>query len=356
MTAFALMTAGCTGTVDDSSVTLKADVLEVDLATGEEVRFEVKSGEQDVTADSRIISNLADVPVKGNVFSPDTEGEFTFYAEYEGKQSDGVTVKVSDTRVATESKYERHVNIIELTGAWCINCPDGYQRMNAILNKFSMQKYADKIHIAAFHSNVEGKDELAVPQTQDIIKMFKGLAYPAFITDLRNVEGNYGILTDAGSGNLQPSIESSFRDYPAHCGVAVSSVMNGDKSKAVVTVKVASEWTSKYRVVLLVVEDYIRYSQKTPIYPDGQDDYQHRHVVRKVVTTYADQFTGEKITEFGDIKAGKEASRSWEVEVSDAWNLENTEIYALVLGDDGSVNNMNVCPVDGGNSGYNMKK
>ena len=125
--------------------------------------------------------------------------------------------------------------------------------------------------------------------------------------------------------------------------------------KAEVTVNVKSELSSQYRVIVLVVENKVEGWQKTTTYPEGKDDYIHNHVVRKVVTSYGTTFTGEKITDSGSISSGDEASKTWSVELDEEWNLENTEIYALALDSDGYVNNMNLCDIDGGDSGYDLK-
>jgi hypothetical protein len=55
------------------------------------------------------------------------------------------------------------------------------------------------------------------------------------------------------------------------------------------------------------------------------------------------------------IPAGEEAEGSWTFDVDPAWNLQNTEIYALAIDSNGYVNNMNVCQIDGGDSGYDTK-
>jgi hypothetical protein len=149
---------------------------------------------------------------------------------------------------------------------------------------------------------------------------------------------------------------TSFNEYPAHCGIAVSSVLNEDASQANVTVRLESELTSQYRVVVLVVQNNIKGYQKTPEYQDGQDDYNHAHVVRKVVTAYKGTFTGEKLTDDGIISSGNVATKEWNVEVDRKWVLENTEIYAIALDEDGYVNNMNVCAIDGGDSGFDLKQ
>lgn len=339
----------CSGNVDDTSLpVLKAGDVEIDLASETRTEFTVTYNGADVTGESVISSPTAEV--NGNVFMPQQEGTYTFVAEYSGRLSNEVTVNVIDSAPEyVESKYDRHMCVIEFTGAWCINCPEGYDKMMGVLSKPSMAKYKENIHICAFHSDLEGKDTLAIPATQDVFRLFADLAYPSFSTDLREA----GILTSEGISIFQPSIIASFNDYPAHCGVAVSSSL--DAGKAEITVKVASELTSEYRVVVLVVQNRIKGLQKTPMFPEGQPDYNHSHVVRKVVTSYSGRFTGEKLTDDGRISAGDEASRKWTIDVDSKWVLENTEIYALVLDKDGYVNNMNVCHIDGGDSGYDLK-
>mgnify|MGYP003417245647 FL=1 len=341
----------CSGNVDDTSLpVLKAGDVEIDLASETRTEFTVTYNGADVTGESVISSPTAEV--KGNVFMPQQEGTYTFVAEYSGRLSNEVTVNVIDSAPEyVESKYDRHVCVMEFTGAWCINCPEGYDKMMGVLSKPSMAKYKENIHICAFHSGLEGTDTLAIPATQDVFKLFDGLAYPSFATDLRES----GVLTSEGISLFQPSIMASFNDCPAHCGVAVSSTLNPDGTEAEVTARVMSEKTSDYRVVILVVQDRIKGWQKTPMYSEGQPDYNHSHVVRKVVTSYSGTFTGEKLTDDGRIAAGSEASKTWTVDIDSRWVLENTEIYAIVLDKDGYVNNMNVCHIDGGDSGYDLK-
>lgn len=345
--------AACSGNVDDSSLpVLTASAEEVDLATGSSVTLTVTYDGQDVTGDAFIFDAVSsDMTQQAPVFTPEAEGTYKFMAEYEGKLSNMVTVNVVNTAVKVESKYDRHVCLVEFTGAWCINCPEGYDKLMGVLSKPSMSKYKDRIHMCAFHSNAEGTDTLAIPATQDLFKLFTGLAYPSFTTDFRES----GVLTSDGISLLQPSLMASFNDYPAHCGVAVSSVLNADATQAEVTVKVTSELTSEYRVVVLVVQDKIKGYQKTPTYSEGQSDYNHSHVVRQVVTSYSGRFAGEKFDAEGIIASGEEKTKTWTVDIDSKWVLDNTEIYALAIDSDGYVNNMNVCHIDGGDSGYDLK-
>lgn len=345
--------ASCTGNMDDSSVpVLTASDTEIDLATETQAVFTVTYNGADVTDKSEISSTLSTLELNGNVFRPERTGVAMFTAVYDGKTSEPVTVTVVDSEPEpVESAYERHVCVMEFTGAWCINCPEGYDRMRGILAYPQFSSCKDRIHLCAFHSDEEGTDTLAIAATQDVIALFKDMAYPSFATDMRDS----GVLTSDGISLFRPSIEASFEEYLPHCGVAVSSALSDDGGQAEVTVKVTSEKTSEYRVIVLVVQDKITGWQKSVNYQSGQDDYLHRHVVRKVVTSYSGTFTGEKMTDDGMIASGEEASRIWNFDVDDRWNLEMMEIYALVLDSDGYVNNMNVCSIDGGDSGYDIK-
>ena len=61
------------------------------------------------------------------------------------------------------------------------------------------------------------------------------------------------------------------------------------------------------------------------------------------------------MTSDGKIAAGQEAVKKWTVDIDKRWVLANTAVYALALDSNGYVNNMNVCAIDGGDSGYDLK-
>lgn len=356
----ALMAIACSGQVDDSSLPmLSVDSEEIDIADGGTAVFTVTYNGVDVTSSSSVTltadSGAYELP--DAVFVPEAAGTYMFVATYEGKMSNTVSVKVVDsTPVLVESAYNRHVCVVEFTGAWCINCPYGYSLMYEKLSLPSNRKYQDTMHICAFHSDEEGRDDYALPQTQDVFDLCdamlpESLAYPSFCVDFRTA----GILTDDGIGSFVPAIKASHEQYPAHCGVAVSSELDADKTRATVTARISSELTSDYRMIILVIENMIKGWQKTTLYPDGKEDYIHNHVVRKVVTSYTGTFTGEKLADSAQIEAGEEGTKTWTFDIDSDWVLENTQIYAIALDSYGRANNMNLCAIDGGDSGYDLK-
>ena len=347
--ACALALFSCSGKIDDSSLpVLEVSDTEIDLATETQAVFTVRHNGLDVTADASIVSDAAGL--QGNVYSPTEPCVAVFKAVYEGLESNEVTVNVINTDVKIESKYDRHVLVAEFTGASCAFCPDGFDNMSLQLSKPAMASYKSNLHICAFHSEEMGKDSLAIEATMDLKNMFPGLDLPSYTIDFRDAGG---LNTDGLSG-FNEAIKASFKEYTPHCGVAVSSTISDDGESADIQVKVTSELTSEYRVVVIVVQDKIVGYQKHGTYGE-LDDYTHKHVVRQVVTEYVGTVAGEKITPDGIIAAGDEAVKSWTVPVDKRWVLENTEIYAMAIDKDGYVNNMNVCAVDGGDSGYDLK-
>ena len=339
----------CSGNIDDSSLpVLEVSDTEIDLATETQAVFTVKYNGMDVTAEATIFSDAAGL--EGSVYTPAEPCTAVFKAVYNGLESNEVTVTVINTDVKVESKYDRHVLVAEFTGASCAFCPEGFDNMSLQLSKPAMASYKPNLHICAFHSEEMGKDSLAIDATMDLKSMFPGLDLPSYTIDFRDAGG----LNSDGLSGFNSAIKTSFQEYTSHCGVAVSSVLSADRQYVEIQAKVTSELTTEYRVVILVVQDKIVGYQKHGTYGE-LDDYTHKHVVRQVVTEYVGTFAGEKITEDGKIAAGVEAEKSWSIPVDKRWVLENTEIYALALDKDGYVNNMNVCAIDGGDSGYDLK-
>ena len=121
-----LALSACTGTVDDTlRPILSATDQEIDLSVETNTVFTVTYNGVDVTADSEIVSISGAEGLQGNVFTPATVGSFEFQATYNGVDSEPVIVNVTDTDIVVETKFRRHVCIMEFTGSWCINCPKG---------------------------------------------------------------------------------------------------------------------------------------------------------------------------------------------------------------------------------------
>lgn len=268
-------------------------------------------------------------------FSGKEAGEWSFVAVCEGVESETVSIDVIDAADYV-SDFERHVAAVEFTGAWCSWCPQGLTVMNNVIELFP-----DCVHLMAFHSKSGGDDELAIAETESMYNFFRLGDYPQYLTDMRTgggLEDGYGFME---------SIEESLSSYPAHCGVAVSSVYAD--GKADITVKLKSELELPYRIAVFLVEDGVKYRQTGVT---NSETYVHFHVVRKVVSS---SWNGDKAG-VGSIPEGEEYIKEYQgVLLGEGWNPENTSVYVLALDYASRVNNMNICPIVGGSSDYKLE-
>lgn len=240
-----------------------------------------------------------------------------------------------------ESVYEKQIALWEFTGAWCANCPAGYTNMNFLLQ--TNPQFGERVHLMAFHSNYSGEDDLAIEETDQIMidVNVSSLGFPSYIVDM----SLGGSLVE--SVNLKEHLVQTLEDNPCCCGVAVASSIS--EGKASVDVRLHSEVDAGWRVAVYVVEDKIKYYQL-----DGMkkhDQYTHRHVVRRIVST---SYRGDRIGS-ATIAAGTEVTSHYDIPVDDRWDTAETYVYVLALDADGSVNNMNCCLLDGGNADYIRK-
>ena len=181
-------------------------------------------------------------------------------------------------------------------------------------------------------------DIYALPQEQELFKMFNWSGYPAYVTDMREV----GLLNEGGCDD---SIESSLYDSPTHCGVSVSSTYDSEKSTVSVNARLFSEKSMTYRLVAYVLEDKVR-GEQTMGTGSVNRNYIHRHVVRKMLSP---NVRGESL---GDVSAGSEKAKEYEFTIDEGWDIANLSVAVLAIDDNGHVNNMAVCSVDGGRMDY----
>ena len=231
-----------------------------------------------------------------------------------------------------ESKFQRHVCVMEFTGTWCAQCPSGAVTLNYLVDR----AYKGKAFALAFHNN----DIYALPQEQELMGIFKWTGYPAYVTDMD--QNKVGLLNEGGCGS---TIESSLYDSMTHCGAAVTCTYDETSRKVTVDAKMFSELTMNYRIAAYVVEDKV-IGEQTQSTGEVDKDYSHRHMVRQMLSS---NVRGDNLFE---VQSGREAQKSYVFNVSDDWKLENLSVAVLILDDKGRVNNMAICAADGGVMDY----
>ena len=330
--AVAVGFASCHGVEDDSvGVTLEASALTIVADGQQSVTFEVLYGASVVSAEAEIyLTSHPDRGFSGTSFSTTEAGEYIFQAIYRDQSSNQVKITATEPVGPHESRFERHICVMDLTGTWCTFCPDGMTKLNFYVQK---KEWKDITHILAIHDNTQGDDPMGMPISSVLMKDFGNYGYPMFITDMRDS----GSLTE-NVADIVPSFERSLEEYPAHCGMKISSSLVGRTLKCETTLY--AETLDKYSMTLFLVEDDIVAPQK-----DGSithQDYKHHHVVRYIANEgLYDGYMGS----FCSMAADDEAHWTHEYVLPEEWNTDNMSIVVVAYDSTKTVNNVAECAV-----------
>lgn len=328
-----LTIVACSGTAADEEGTLilNAGKSTIDADGKDKVTFTVDFSGRDVTKEAEIRCITTGKVVTEAGFTVSEPNTYIFEASYGSSVSEQISITAYEVK---PSEFIRKICLMEFTATSCTFCPDGYRRIETVLEQYPEQLYLLSMHPEDYNGT---EDVLGIPQTSELEKTFKISSYPYTLIDMRDA-------AEANSKSIREAMQRSFDDYPARCGVAVSSVYNESDGKAKVTVKLHSEKEADYRLVLYVVEDNIISRQLDQSI--WRDDYVHHKVARRIIS---DNVGGDK---FGKVLRGEEVSKTWDISLDQSWNIDNLYIYALAIDEDGTVNNMNICLVKNGDSGY----
>ena len=328
-----LMIAACSGTAADeeATLTLKASKSSIDANGRDKVTFTVTSSGIDVTKEAEVRCITTGQVVAETGFTASEPNTYIFEASYGDLVSEQVSVSANEVK---QSEFVRKACLMEFTSISCTFCPEGYRRIEPVLEQYPEQLYLLSMHPEGYNGTA---DPLGIPQTTELENKYKIGSYPYTLLDMRETAETY-------SKNVREALQRSFDEYPAHCGVAVSSLLNESELKAQVTLKLYSEKEADYRVALYIVEDDIVSRQLDK--GIWRDDYVHHKVARRIV---GDNIGGEKL---GKVASGEEFVKTWDITIDQSWSMDNLYIYALAIDEDGTVNNMNACLVNNGDSGY----
>ncbi len=332
LVAAAVGFASCHGQEDDSvQVQLVPSKLAITADGVDEVTFEVYYGANVVTAESKIELISPTEQIWGgrgvSSFKTTEVGEYIFKATYQDLESEEVEITAVPYVSNHTSRFERHICVMDFTGAWCSFCPDGYRTLMGIINN----PYAglqDIVTVMALHDSTGGADPMALAVTNEIHNAFGLGSFPAFLTDLRSG----GLLTE-GLEKIRSSFDESLEEYLAQSDVKIASSVDG----GVVTVDVTlfAELAGDYRVSVWLVENGVDGPQK-----DGAsvyDSWNHEHVVRTVLSS---TWRGDAL---GTLAVEQEKSKSYTYTLNADWNVANMSVVALAITPDGYVNNVAEC-------------
>lgn len=317
--AFILPFAGCGDSDDEGASTsqkeLKLVLSESKVQTGEEVAFTVLSGDEEVTAAARIRNVKTDTYLDGPKFASGESGVYRFEAELNGKVSKEVPLKVFGSFEPNEDFY-RQVLVQKYTATWCVYCPQMTNALQILETEVPGRIVQMAVHV---------KDSYSIAEGERLVNDFNIASIPQAVFDYRVTASHQG-------SKLSQALQEELKDYPAVCGIAAESSVEGDRIYAEAKIRFAE--TGRYRVCCAVIEDGLQYENGY-----SEDGY-YNHVLRSFATSR----TGEAL---GVCEAGTEYPCAYTFTVAKTWNLQNCSVLFYVMKEEGAAlytNNVVVCP------------
>lgn len=327
------------GTVSgDLTLSISKTVIEANGTDA--VTVAVMKGETDITSQSKVYmedpsGNTSSF--KETSFSTTTEGDYVFYAYYEGVKTENITVRAfknipslpADSKPEQNTGFAKHVLAIQHTGTWCQNCPYMKRGIDAYLK-------ANPDNCAVFVASHNG-DTMAGEASNTINSYLTVRSYPSLSVDL-NTSNMIGPLSDADKQAEQ--IASRVNEVAASgCKTAISVASENAGSSVVVNVKVKSANVENCRVAVWLLEDGIVAEQN-----GGSVNEVHNNVLRASSSTVA---YGDRI----QLDADGAGQNVYRMDVSGAHDLSNCRLVVFTTVPNASgrfvVDNVVTCPLDG---------
>lgn len=319
------------------------------VADGEdELVITVKVGDADVTEDATIY--VDNKPMQSNVFTTTTAKNYKFYASYNGKLSNQVTVIAANPALYLElpedaqadkfDGFHHKVLMTQATGTWCGYCPFMIRAIE--LFQESGSNAANTV-IVATHSG----DEISSAASDAVVRALKVEGFPSSFFNLNPdaiIENNDPTVN---AENINSAAGMELMDK-ALVGITATSATSADSSVIAVRAAVKVGKAGSYRINVWLVEDAVSAYQSS--YWEGFTPgvIDHNHVLR--AASCESPIQGELLGGKKSCEKGETLELYHEFKTADAGisNVANCKVVVLVTtGYDSKfyVNNVIECPV-----------
>lgn len=323
----------------DKGLKLIADKERITANGAEEVTFKVMLGKEDVTAKSRLIRTFNGEEVEMsrgvNVFSTTVPGTYSFKATYYYGQEyiSQNTCEVTAVESGQKGDFYQKMLGVQFTSVGCTYCPMLSQSLKNI-----QADQPGRLAVVSLHKHLNGTDPMYIDWADKLYTKLQGLypgdgGLPAFYLN------GHGTQIVSEQYKIEAAMEKELQNYPAMCGVAISSRLEGDR--VTVTARVTSGTEAKYRYLVYLVEDGI-----TKYFQSGAEGiYTHNNVVRTVL---ANNLFGERLNSGNALTPGQEYTADRTATLDEEWIADNMRVVvaAMVSNDGGNtyyVANCNEC-------------
>ena len=300
------------------------------------VTFKVMLGDKDVTETAEIFDefneklNLAD-----GKFTTTKTGEHKFYADhgtlstYKKNNPDsylvikainvGVPAAAADAQPANTSFVHRAF-LTQYTGTGCGYCPLMIKVLRELMNKKVIPSKA--VH-AAVHSYGAGDPAyISAPKVAN---------YPYLTVDLVQ-----GFSSDQGADLLTSLVEQHTADA-AKAGISVNPIYYKEEGILIVKVAVKAAVDGVFNVGAWLLEDGI-YGQQSDYMNVADESFNtHENCVRIADSRFSTTWFGHLL---GELKAGEVAEKTFVMDISSDWKVEN--LHLAVFASHGQVEGKNM--------------
>lgn len=227
----------------------------------------------------------------------------------------------------------RGILVEDLTGVRCVACPNAAEaaaviKENSTTNEvviLGLYPTDPKVLTSPYSEYPDLRTEIAQDVAENIFDFANLLPGGGVNRVMFNGESRLNITYTTWANRA-----NSFTGEKSIVNIAATAEESTENDTTInlsATFNFTGDAESNPRITLFLLEDDIKHPQKTQ---DGkEDDYKHKHVVRKSYTPYngSDLLTGDEITE---ASRGTVVERGWKLSIPSYVNLDNASIAILV--------------------------
>ena len=271
--------AACSGTIDPEQggegtgtgeipeeftapFTLSANLEEVEADGQEFVKFSLKDKyDREMLDDKKTLQSVNIVSDKG-VRVPRMDrtvtfienGTYTFTATYQGLPCAN-EVQVKAVNRSAYELYHRNVGLFKATSVWCVACPSLAKSLHGLSDNTK-----DHSVVLAFHGDFGSRDPFSVYAGDAalgayLMSAFGGNGWPTLVYDM-----DKAVVGAVGTSVLEDNIFERRVDYPATCGIKITSVkVEGTELK--VKAALATSTGGDYDLACAVLRDGMVYNE-----------------------------------------------------------------------------------------------
>ena len=244
--------------------------------------------------------------------------------DFTSKKEVGDTTYIQTTVPQAQPKA---VYLEEFTGVKCINCPYGHDLIKAFDAQYGKRVVAVGVHSGELSEPYTGTQDLRTEAGDNIqTNIYNEIAaQPSLGVDRRRFAGQGGRREVVARQNWNGFVGYQLRQENP-CNLSLTSRFDAasNKIKVKATVEFTKDVAVAQKISVMLTESGLKVKQLLPPTGDTDDNYVHKHVLRKMFTSWDGLLLPDVAVR------GRVFVRNFEMEPNAIWNLDSCHIVAFV--------------------------